>query len=201
MCSWCTCYDDVLYTKELVTHIKDEFCVDDAKTWATGCSNGGMFLSTVYKDLEGYFAGYVFESSMPLVGYLEPTPSTNGTKFIFLHGRNDITVPINGGIDGYNGWIYNGINITRTELANHQFCKLRSYKHVETPYDNATIDHTRKGFGLHCAEYKVGCNGRVMQCDYYGGHPGYVLYDANLVYWFFTGIVTPPNPGNYEDSE
>lgn len=49
-----------------------------------------MFLSTVYKDLEGSFSGYVIESAMPLAGALEPTPSTNGTKFLFLHGREDL---------------------------------------------------------------------------------------------------------------
>lgn len=42
-CSWTTCYNDLLFMRKLVEHIKENLCIDDDLIFLAGCSNGGIF--------------------------------------------------------------------------------------------------------------------------------------------------------------
>jgi len=55
-CDWTTGYDDVGFVRHLVDELKSSLCVDPKRIFATGCSNGGMFVHDLAQHLPGTFA-------------------------------------------------------------------------------------------------------------------------------------------------
>ena len=47
-CYWASCHDDVTFTRTIIEHVMDKFCIDKDSVHLSGISNGGMF---------SYFAG------------------------------------------------------------------------------------------------------------------------------------------------
>lgn len=43
-CWWTTCKDSVEQTMDVLNYVLENFCIDTEMIWATGCSNGGIFL-------------------------------------------------------------------------------------------------------------------------------------------------------------
>lgn len=185
-CSWTTCYDDVLFMKTLVAQLKNDYCIDDEKVFVAGCSNGGIFSYYLSQQMPEVFKGFVIESAQPLTGYMSSSQALKGKALVTLHGREDTTIPLNGGVDGYNEWIYRSVADFTTEWAQVQGCDLNSYGQFSTPYDNRIKHRWSKGYDLKCYEYKSGCAARVVNCEYYGTHANYASFDADMVYWLFT---------------
>ena len=76
----------------------------------------------------------------PLVGYLETPKELSDRKILVVHGRQDTTIPILGGVDDQNQWIYEPEDKMLSEWAKMQECDLESYREVETPYDGNATD-------------------------------------------------------------
>lgn len=68
-CSWTTCYDDLLFMKNLVFYLTSYLCIDDDKVFVAGTSNGGIFSYYLSQEMNSAFKGYVIESAQPLIGY------------------------------------------------------------------------------------------------------------------------------------
>jgi len=49
-CWWTTCKDSVEQTMDVLNYVLDNYCVDMSMVWATGCSNGAMFLYSLARD-------------------------------------------------------------------------------------------------------------------------------------------------------
>ena len=58
-CSWSTCYDDVKFIEDLVSHLKYELCIDEKRTMITGASNGGMFIYYLAGQRSDLFKGWM----------------------------------------------------------------------------------------------------------------------------------------------
>jgi hypothetical protein len=56
------------------------------------------------------FKGFVIESAQPLTGYMSSPKALRGKSLVTLHGREDKTIPLNGGVDGSNEWIYSSVS-------------------------------------------------------------------------------------------
>lgn len=110
-----------------------------------------------------------------------------GAHLLTLHGRQDTIIPLNGGVDGSDEWIFYSVWQFTEEWAKVQGCDMNSYKRIHTPFDNYIKSRTRKGYNLRCFEYTKGCAARVINCQYYGTHMKYVPYDAKLAHYFFKG--------------
>lgn len=184
-CSWTTCYDDLLFMKSLVQTLKSELCIDDERVFLSGCSNGGIFTYYLSQQMPEVFRGFIIESAQPLKGYMSSPKALKGSHLLTLHGREDTTIPINGGVDGYNEWIYNSVEEFTKSWAEVQGCDMSSYKQFSTPYDSNIKHRWTKGYDLKCYEYTKGCAARVVNCEYYGTHANYASYDAKLSYWLF----------------
>ena len=42
-CDWTACYDDIVFVRELVSFVDENYCLDTNSIHLTGYSNGGMF--------------------------------------------------------------------------------------------------------------------------------------------------------------
>ena len=93
-CSWTTCEDSVAQTEALLDHILATVCVDERRVFATGESNGGIFLFELARDfrMQGRIAGYVPVIGLPHASFL-PMPRTGPVPLTGIWGRSDTTIP------------------------------------------------------------------------------------------------------------
>jgi len=102
-CDWCTCHDDVTFVDSLLDDLGEALCLDLDRVYATGMSNGGMFVQRLGCDLPDRFAAIA-----PVAGTLArgfncaPGPSTP-ISIMNFQGSRDRAVPEDGttSSDGY----------------------------------------------------------------------------------------------------
>jgi len=95
-CSWTQCTDDdVAFAVALVAAARKNLCVDSARVYAVGGSNGGMFAWDLGRN-EG--SAGIFRAIAPIIGlphrgFLEPPTRTGGMPVLLITGTRDRTVP------------------------------------------------------------------------------------------------------------
>lgn len=95
-CSWTHCQaDDIDFTLALVERARDRLCVDEARVFASGGSNGGMFAWELGQNPR---SAPQLRAVAPVIGlphraYLQPPARTGGLPVLLLTGRQDETVP------------------------------------------------------------------------------------------------------------
>jgi subtilisin family serine protease/poly(3-hydroxybutyrate) depolymerase len=95
-CSWTHCLDDdISFVARLVAEAKENLCIDNDHIFATGGSNGGMFVWELGQDER---TAQTFRAIAPIIGlphrgYLKEPKSTNGLPAILITGMRDTTVP------------------------------------------------------------------------------------------------------------
>ncbi|KAM4062180.1 esterase PHB depolymerase domain-containing protein [Hirsutella rhossiliensis] len=94
--------DDEAFTTDLVNRIKGAYCVDEARVYATGHSNGAGFAGTLACSSEhgGQFAAFAPVSGAfytDVVGNRNCHPSRSPLPMMELHGTADRTIPYEGG--------------------------------------------------------------------------------------------------------
>jgi poly(3-hydroxybutyrate) depolymerase len=95
-CSWTHCLDDDIgFVARLVAEAKENLCIDNDHIFATGGSNGGMFVWELGQDER---TAQTFRAIAPIIGlphrgYLKEPKSTNGLPAILITGMRDTTVP------------------------------------------------------------------------------------------------------------
>lgn len=102
-----TINEDLQFTEDLLTEVRDNYCVDPSKVYATGMSNGGGFVSILACDnnVGGQFAAFA-----PISGAYywddeglnrECNPAGGLAPILEIHGGDDQTAFYGGG--GGNG--------------------------------------------------------------------------------------------------
>jgi poly(3-hydroxybutyrate) depolymerase len=92
-CSWTHCQaDDVAFALALIEHVGREVCVDTARVFATGGSNGGMFTWELgQRTVDApVFAAIAPVIGLPHEGYLDANPDL---PVMLTTGTKDSTVP------------------------------------------------------------------------------------------------------------
>ena len=96
--------DDIAFTVDLIDDIAGLICIDPARIYATGMSNGGLFTSTLVCELSERIAAAV---SVAGVTHDDSCSPTRAVPFLAFHGTADTRVPFNGGgetvLDGFEG--------------------------------------------------------------------------------------------------
>lgn len=94
--SWVDAIDDVAFTRDLLDAIQADHCVDPARVFATGMSNGGFFSHRLACDLSDRIAAI-----SPVSGVLGVDPGACNPKrhvpILHFHGTADPIVPYGGG--------------------------------------------------------------------------------------------------------
>jgi polyhydroxybutyrate depolymerase len=87
--------DDVLFTSDLLNSLQSKLCVDPARIYATGKSNGGGFVGVLACRLPGRIAAFapVSGAFYPEGGACHPSRSAPILEF---HGTADTTIPYAG---------------------------------------------------------------------------------------------------------
>lgn len=99
---------DKIFTTDLVSRIKNNYCVDESRIYATGHSNGGGFVNTLACSPEhgGQFAAFAPISGAfytDVNGNVNCTPSRSPLPMFEFHGVADMTIPYNGTPNGKGG--------------------------------------------------------------------------------------------------
>jgi poly(3-hydroxybutyrate) depolymerase len=169
-CNWATCYDDVLFFKTLIGKLAQNFCIDMDRIYAHGESNGAMMVQHLLRELPSAFAAVSSWFGTPLSGYLlgsrlqlvtEQLPLSR-TAVLALHGRQDTTVPPQGGVQD-QGWIYEPLSQSMGVWASLHHCSNQATA-LKTSWDGGPKD-------FRCAEYRKCATGRrIVRCFYNGVH-------------------------------
>ncbi|KAL6866403.1 hypothetical protein ACO1O0_002511 [Amphichorda felina] len=93
---------DLQFTTDLVDRLKNDFCVNDARIYAVGHSNGGGFVNTLACSTEhgaqfAAFAGVASALYTDLQGNKSCSPSRSPLPVFEAHGTKDEVIPYEGG--------------------------------------------------------------------------------------------------------
>jgi len=186
-CNCYTCYDDVKMFSDLMTSLSDELCIDEDLIFASGSSNGGMFLYPLAAGLADRNLSPQLRAIAPYYGAffagLENVPSTlKGTSVFAHHGLKDTEVPAGGG-EADDGWLYTNIDTTLGDYASINGCSSSQSK-ITTAYDG------RQKF-KGCYEH-LGCSGdaRVLRCNFNEDHGFWENYQEEMLWSFLSPIVS-----------
>jgi polyhydroxybutyrate depolymerase len=94
--AWTDEVDDVAFVDALLDRLESEYCVDPARVFATGMSNGGFFSHRLACELSERIAAVA-----PVAGVMGIDPSTctptRPVPLLDFHGTSDPMVPFGGG--------------------------------------------------------------------------------------------------------
>jgi len=92
-CWWTTCEDSVAQVRMLLDELSRALCFDTSSVFASGVSNGGMFLYELARsDLANAFAGFMPVVGSPHWGFNDG-PERAPVPFFGTWGREDTTIP------------------------------------------------------------------------------------------------------------
>ena len=95
-CSWTHCQaDDVAFTLALIREVESKLCVDTARIFAAGGSNGGMFTWELGQNpaSAATFKAIASLIGLPHRGFADPPARTGGLPVLLITGTADHTVP------------------------------------------------------------------------------------------------------------
>jgi len=185
-CNWSTCYDDVLFVRSVIAAVAEELCVDLNRIYAQGESNGAELVHHLVRELPATFAGISTWYGTPLLGYLlggqkqlmRGRNRLSRTAILALHGRNDTTIPAEGGVtDG--GWLFEPLEQSTGVWSFVHHCEPTATP-LTTRWDGGPLN-------FRCSEYKscASCR-RIVQCMYDGKHGDWPVGMAGdeITLWF-----------------
>lgn len=112
--------DDVLFISLLLDRLEGALCVDRARIFATGMSNGALMSHRLACELSSRIAAIA-----PVEGTLNVSPCTppSGVAVLAIHGTMDLNVPVNGGVGcGVSATSFSSLPFTMDSWASSQGC-------------------------------------------------------------------------------
>jgi polyhydroxybutyrate depolymerase len=88
--------DDVQFTRDLLSLIESEYCIDPSRVFATGFSNGGFMSHLLGCEMADTFAAIAPVSGVLGIPDAQCTPS-RPVPVLHMHGTADPVVPYDGG--------------------------------------------------------------------------------------------------------
>jgi polyhydroxybutyrate depolymerase len=192
-CRWSHCNDDVAFVLAMIDAEKQKTTVDESRIFATGHSNGAMFMYELASDSRSahVFAALAPTSGLPHNGFNRGSPNTD-LRFIEFSGKSDTyvypypNVPSDAtksyGTD--YGWYYSAWENT-TDLWGAQ----RGLS------NKGTLSSSQSGLECHgWSSDGTAAKASVALCFYNGAHssPATTWKQA----WEFFGFDTPQPSGN-----
>jgi polyhydroxybutyrate depolymerase len=98
----CNTADDVTFVSDLVGHLKATYCVDPARTYAVGYSEGGFMAQRLACEMADTFAAIASVAGAPLVPFEQCHPK-RPIPVLEIHGTLDGIVPFGGFPSAYPG--------------------------------------------------------------------------------------------------
>jgi polyhydroxybutyrate depolymerase len=162
-CDWCSCNDDVGYIEAVLDEIETSLCVDLSRVYATGISNGGMFVQRLGCDLAQRFAAVAPVAGTLAKGSHCAPPASPKISLLNIYGTQDRTVPFDG-TPASDGFLYSASSKVTAAWAaeTSQNCEMEESSY-STSRDGVT--------GLKCRQ-RANCQtgAQVVDCGWDGGH-------------------------------
>jgi len=93
--------DDIGFTKDMITTIGGDYCIDDKRIFSSGFSNDGMFSYRLACELADKIAAVASVSGTLTISPDDCKPK-RPISMLHIHGTSDLIVPYNGGGFGNN---------------------------------------------------------------------------------------------------
>ncbi len=208
-CDWTTCNDDIAFTGALLDWLEERLCVDLAKVFAVGFSNGATFTYAVSAALSGRISAFVANSGTPHPGF-EHAPA-NVQSAMDIHGVNDDTCPADNASPGLSGsppgqpssdgWYYLDVDSTLElwvdvlrEAQTGAGCSGHPVDPSNPPAYPTSVDGDRS---LSCVRLSSGgCSSdedlnktQIVRCSFVGGHEVHASM-PRIAWEFFSGDKT-----------
>jgi len=90
---------DVHFIEEIINSTKKQFNIDDERIYVVGIATGGFMASRLACEKPEWFKGIVSFAGGTFKDSVRCRPKTGETSTLFIHGTDDHTVPIAGGIN------------------------------------------------------------------------------------------------------
>ncbi len=181
-CDWCSCYDDVGFVAALLDEIEGTVCVELDRVYATGISNGGMFVHRLGCDLPDRFAAIAPVAGTIARGFNCAPGGNPPISMINFYGTRDRTVPFDG-TPASDGFLYTPTSQVMAAWAGPESQRCRS---DDNPYPTS-----RDGLqGLECIQ-RANCatGAEVVDCAWDGGHDwprkGEDQFGIDVIWEFF----------------
>lgn len=139
--------DDVGFTRALIADVERAHSMEAHRVYATGISNGGFFSNRLACDLGDKIAAIAsVAATMPKLLVAECKPS-RAISVLYMQGREDPLVPINGGEVGFVRGRKRGENISLADSAkfwrdNDRISSAPQVKDLADRFDDGT--HVRR---------------------------------------------------------
>lgn len=189
-CNWHTCHDDVQFVVDLLDYLSDRLCIDEENLFATGSSNGGMFLYSLLPAMaDRGLLRHRFKAIFPLyaAGFQNMESiqhAVPGIAVFHHHGLYDLEVPAEGGAS-QDFFLYRPVCETLRDYALGNGCS-EMLEAITTPWDNIN------GSLIGCHRYQ-GCTGPpVMRCDYDAGHNFWYDFTEEFIWWQIKNLLPHP---------
>jgi polyhydroxybutyrate depolymerase len=181
-CDWCTCYDDVGFIAALLDELEAAFCLDLNRVYATGISNGAMFVHRLGCDLSHRFVAIAPVAGTIARGFGCAPPTHSKVSMINFYGTRDTVVKFDGTPSG-DGFLYTPTSQVLAAWAGpeSQRCDSR-----DSPYPTA-YDGVQD---FRCVQRASCASGaEVVDCAWDGGHDWPRVDDdqfvVNVIWEFF----------------
>jgi polyhydroxybutyrate depolymerase len=134
--------DDVKFVNELLTHMIENYPVDETKVYAAGMSNGAMLVYRLACELPGKFAAFASVSGTMMLD--EPCTAAHTPPFLQIHSTTDTKIPFAGGkgLGGYNfAPVDSAINVIKAinECTNWTVSEHPGYSHHQASDCNTAV--------------------------------------------------------------
>jgi polyhydroxybutyrate depolymerase len=181
-CDWCSCHDDVGFIAALLDELEGTLCIDLDRVYATGISNGAMFVNRLGCDLSDRFAAVAPVAGTLARGFNCAPPPSPKISLLDIYGTRDRVVPFDGSAAG-DGFLYVPVAKVMTAWAgpDSQRCATE-----DTPYETA-----HEGAAEFRCVQRAGCasGAEVVSCSWAGDHDwpheGEDKFAADVIWNFF----------------
>jgi polyhydroxybutyrate depolymerase len=178
-CVWATCHDDLEFIARLLDRVEAELCVDVDRVYATGMSNGGMFVHRLGCDMAERFAAIAPVGGTLARGF-NCAPRVP-LAMMNIYGSGDGYVSQRGDVSS-DGYYYTGAEdlLARWAAPDSQDCAAENVLY-ETSQDGV--------LGMSCVQRANCASGaEVVHCTWDGAHDwpqDETVRPGNEVIWEF----------------
>ncbi len=160
-CVWATCHDDLDFVERLLDRLEAELCVDLDRVYATGMSNGGMFVHRLGCDMTDRFAAIAPVGGTLARGF-NCAPEVP-LAMMNIYGSGDAYVSQRGDMSS-DGYFYTGAEDVLEKWADR---RSQGCDGASTPYPTSQDGV----LGLACVQ-RANCStgAGVVHCTWDGAH-------------------------------
>jgi len=181
-CAWCTCYDDLAFVDQLLDELGDTVCIDLDRVYATGISNGAMFVHRLGCDMADRFAAIAPVAGTLAKGFNCAPDGSASISIMHLHGEHDTLIPADGS-EGRDGGYFVPVDDVMDAWAG---AASQDCDDIETPYPTS-MDGTRELACVQRANCATGAD--VVSCSWAGDHASSMAisfpFGNNVIWEFF----------------